>query len=394
MPRVIEVARDMGIGEQLEPRPSLALGAFEASPIELAEVYSTLAAGGLSSPIHALAAVTDPKGERMSGDDLPAPRRAVPVEAAYLVTSMLQGVIAHGTAASARGLGVDGPLAGKTGTTNDRRDNWFAGYSPDRVSIVWVGYDDNSPTTLSGARAALPIWSRFTAAVRPARGYPGFPRPAGVVQVTVDPATGQLATEYCPYRVTELFPSWAVPTELCQRPSPNGLGQTADLTLNQPAIDPETGQPVDPSSSEEPRYSITNDGLEIKDPGGNEPITISPAKTFPPHPITVPTAGAPTDPATDGGSILIRPTTREEHPDRPAKPAPPQNLALTGPVGMVQGSGVVPAGSQAIGKKPEGNGVVPPGSQAIGKKPEATEPKPAEDQSGDQDTSTETSPPP
>ena len=175
-----------------------------------------------------------------------------------------------------------------------------------------------------------------------------------------------------------------MPTELCQRHSPNGLDQTADLTLGQPAIDPETGQPVDPTSSEEPRYSITDDGLQIKDPGGDEPITISPAKTFPPHPITVPAAGAaaaPTAPAGEGsgdGSILIRPTTPREHPDRPARPAPPQDMALTGPVGMVQGNGVVPAGSQAIGKKAE-----PPAEQ-----------KPAEDQSGDQDTSTETSPPP
>jgi penicillin-binding protein 1B len=391
MPRVIELAKAMGLDEQLQPRPSLALGAFEASPFEMAQVYATLAAGGLRPPLHALAAVTDPKGERILGDDLPAPRRAIPVESAYLVTSMLQGVVDHGTAASSRALGVDGPLAGKTGTTNDRRDNWFAGYSPDRVSIVWVGYDDNSATTLSGARAALPIWSRFTAAVRPARGYADFPRPAGVVQATVDPTTGQLATEYCPYRVTELFPSWAAPVEPCQRHAPNGPDQTADLTLGQMPIDPETGQPIDPSSSEEPRYSITDDGLQIKDPGGDEPITISPispARTFPPHPVTVPTAGAPAAgaaPAQEGsgdGSILIRPTTTpRDHPDRPAKPAPPQDLALTGPVGMVQGSGVVPAGSQAIGKKAE-------------PKPEAGEQQPAADQGEGEDTSTETSPPP
>ncbi|HET9212232.1 MAG TPA: PBP1A family penicillin-binding protein [Thermoanaerobaculia bacterium] len=384
IPRVIELAHELGLNEKLQPRPSLALGAFEASPFEMAQVYATLAAGGLRPPLHTLAAVIDPKGERINGDDLPAPKRALPVESAYLVTSMLQGVIDHGTAAAARGLGVDGPLAGKTGTTNDRRDNWFAGYSPDRASVVWVGYDDNSPTSLSGARAALPIWSRFTAAVRPARGYPGFPRPAGVVQATIDPTTGQLATEYCPYRVTELFPSWAAPVEPCQRHSPNGPEQTADLTLNQPAIDPETGQPVDPSSSEEPRYSITDDGLQIKDPGGDEPITISPAspaRTFPPHPITVPTAGAPTDPGDDGGSILIRPTARPQ-PEHPAKPAPPQDLALTGPVGMVQGNGVVPPGSQAIGKKAEP------------KPAEAEDQQPAADQSGDQDTSTETSPPP
>ena len=118
-------------------------------------------------------------GRAELGDDLPAPKRAMPAEAAYLVTSMLQGVIDHGTAAASRSQGVDGPLAGKTGTTNDRRDNWFAGYSPDRVSIVWVGYDDNSPTAFSGASAALPIWSRFTAAVRPAQGVRRLPAAAG-----------------------------------------------------------------------------------------------------------------------------------------------------------------------------------------------------------------------
>jgi penicillin-binding protein 1B len=361
MPRVIELAKAMGLdGEGLEPRPSMALGAFEASPFEMAEVYSTLAAGGLRPSIHGLATVLDRKGEPILGDDLPARRRALPAASAYLVTSMLQGVVARGTAAAARGQGVDGPLAGKTGTTNDRRDNWFAGYSPDRVTIVWVGYDDNSATTLSGARAALPIWSRFTAAVRPAGGYRDFPRPAGITQVTVDPTTGQLATEYCPYRVTEIFPDWAVPNEICQRHSPGGNDQTADLSLGQPLIDPETGLPIDPADTEEPRYTITDDGLQITDPGGDGPIVISPARTFPPHPVAVPASGgAPAGVAPagasggaddDNGMILIRPTARPSRQE-PAKASP--SLVPEGPVGMVQSSGLIPAGSQAIGRNPE-----------------------------------------
>lgn len=352
MPRVIELAKAMGLeGETLEPRPSLALGAFEASPFELAKVYSTLAAGGLKPSIHGLAAVLDGKREPVLGDDLPARRRALPAASAYLVTSMLQGVVVRGTAAAARGQGVEGPLAGKTGTTNDRRDNWFAGYSPDRVTVVWVGYDDNSPTNLSGARAALPIWSRFTAAVRPSGGYRDFPRPAGVTQVTVDPTTGQLATEYCPFRVTEIFPDWAVPNEVCRRHSPGGYDQAAGLTLGQPLIDPETGQPIDPADSEEPRYAITDDGLQITDPGGDGPIVISPARTFPPHPVAVPASGAPAGGADDGnGMILIRPTARPSRQET-AKASPP--LVREGPVGMVQGSGVIPAGGQAIGRNPE-----------------------------------------
>ncbi len=263
MPKVIALAREMGMTGNLPAVPSLALGVFEATPYEMAGVYSTLAAGGLRPPLHALAAVIKPDGERELGDDLPGPKRAMPPEAAYQVTSMLQGVIDHGTAAASRSQGVDGPLAGKTGTTNDRRDNWFAGYSPDRVSIVWVGYDDNSPTPFSGASAALPIWSRFTAAVRPAKGYGDFPQPAGMVKATVDPTTGQLATELCPYRVTELFAEWQAPTEPCQRHSPGGPPQQADVTLGQPLVDPATGQPIDPAATEEPHYAITDDGLQV-----------------------------------------------------------------------------------------------------------------------------------
>jgi membrane peptidoglycan carboxypeptidase len=112
-------------------------------------------------------------------------------------------------------MGVDGPLAGKTGTTNDRRDSWFAGYSPDRTTVVWVGYDDNSSTSLSGSRAAVPLWARFTAAVEPPGGYRNFAQPAGVTTATIDPTTGLLATDACPYRITEVYPRGAVPDRTC-----------------------------------------------------------------------------------------------------------------------------------------------------------------------------------
>jgi membrane peptidoglycan carboxypeptidase len=296
-----------------------------------------------------------------------------------VVTSILQGVVDHGTGAAARSQGVQGPLAGKTGTTNDRRDSWFAGYSPDRVTIVWVGYDDNSPTQLSGARAALPIWSRFTAAVRPARGYPGFPVPAGMVKVAVDPLTGQLATEFCPYKVTDVFPEWEAPTEPCQRHSPGYGGQAyADMSLGQGYYDPTTGEYVgvdsyDPSATEEPRYTITDDGLQIADPGGDEPIVIGEAKTFPPRPVEIPEGedGQPAD-----GQILIRPTRgRQSAPVAPVPPGIPlpgdPQAGATGPAGMKPETGVVPAdgkpiGAAEAGEQPaadgegEGEGTPPP----------------------------------
>jgi penicillin-binding protein 1B len=314
--RVIELARDLGISGDIEARPSLALGAFEVSPLEMAGVYSSFAALGLRPPLHGLAAVVDPAGEPVLGDSLPAPRRVLPPHAAFLVTSVLRGAVDHGTGAAARGSG----LAGKTGTTNNRRDSWFAGYSPDRVTVVWVGYDDNSPTRLSGARAALPIWSRFTAAVRPAAGYPAFVPPAGMTTVTLDPLTGQLATEHCPHRVTETLAEWQAPIEPCLRHSPGFGGEMwADLSLGQPLIDPLTGARIDPSATEEPRYSITDDGLQIADPGGDGTIVIGQARTFPPRPVAIPPGESPTPPREEG-SILIRPAGLPELPPAEAVP--------------------------------------------------------------------------
>ena len=109
MPQVVALAKEMGLNEELEPRPSLALGAFEASPFEMSEVYSTLAAGGLRPEVHGLAALVDRDGKTVDGDELPASRRALPAESAYLVTSMLQGVLDRGTAASARAPGGGRP---------------------------------------------------------------------------------------------------------------------------------------------------------------------------------------------------------------------------------------------------------------------------------------------
>ncbi|HEX2641654.1 MAG TPA: PBP1A family penicillin-binding protein, partial [Thermoanaerobaculia bacterium] len=160
LPEIIQLAHDMGISVDMDPFPSVALGAIDATPVELATVYSTLASGGMRTETHGLIAVLDRYGKRVEGKALAAKRRVLSPQSAYMVTSLLQGVLVRGTAGGAA-RSIAGDLAGKTGTTNKRRDSWFAGYSPDRATVVWVGYDDNSSTRLSGARAALPIWTRF-----------------------------------------------------------------------------------------------------------------------------------------------------------------------------------------------------------------------------------------
>jgi penicillin-binding protein 1B len=217
LPKIVDLAHKMGIETRLDPFPSTALGAAAITPVELLTVYATLARGGERPAIHALESVYDRHGKAVSGKALPAPERVLAPQVAYLVTSLLQGVIDRGTGRGVRSQGVDGELAGKTGTTNDQRDAWFAGYAPNRVSIVWVGYDDNSPTALSGARGAVPIWGRFTAAVRPPGGYPLFRQPEGIQTAVIDPTTGLLATEYCPNVFTEVYLAGELPGELCNQ---------------------------------------------------------------------------------------------------------------------------------------------------------------------------------
>jgi len=232
MPQVVKLAHDMGITTPMEPFPAMALGAAAVTPLEITTVYSTLAAGGSRPPVHALVAVLGHTGKSVQGAPLPKPARVLSPQTAYLVTSLLEGVLQRGTAAGAA-EGIPGELAGKTGTTNKQRDAWFAGYAPERTTVVWVGYDDNGKTRLSGARAALPIWVRFMARVAPPGGYSTFTQPPGITTASIDPATGKLATEFCPSVITEVFREGEVPAEACNRHGGASETQVAALEERQ-----------------------------------------------------------------------------------------------------------------------------------------------------------------
>jgi len=219
LPQIVALAKAMGAQGNLQPVPSMALGAFEMTPVELATVYATFAGGGVRPTAHALDGVLSPQGTPVQGTALAPPVRALEPEVAYVVTALLQGVLQHGTGAGVHRYGLDDPLAGKTGTSNDAKDSWLAGYAPNRTTVVWVGYDENLPTRLGGARGALPIWAKFMEEVRPRGGYPGFVRPKGVAAAVIDPTTGQLATYSCPYTATEIFVARFAPRQLCQQHS-------------------------------------------------------------------------------------------------------------------------------------------------------------------------------
>jgi penicillin-binding protein 1B len=213
---VAGAAHDLGIRSKLQEVPSLALGASEVNLLEITGAYATLAAGGAAHAPHLVWGILGSDGRAVRLDSL-EPARGVEPEEAYLLTKLLQGVVDEGTGARARTLGVQGAAAGKTGTTDDFRDAWFVGYTPARVAGVWVGFDRTEVTGLSGASAALPIWSSILSKIEVPGGDGPFTRPPGIVTVPIDPETGQVATGQCPEFLHETFISGTEPTEECSR---------------------------------------------------------------------------------------------------------------------------------------------------------------------------------
>ncbi|HTY41489.1 MAG TPA: penicillin-binding transpeptidase domain-containing protein, partial [Thermoanaerobaculia bacterium] len=214
LPQVLGAAREAGIGSRLRGYPSVALGAFEISPMEIAGAYATFANSGVRVTPYAIVGVTTGDGtvlDRKAAALTPA----LPADAVYLVNAILKGAVDHGTGAGARGKGLTGVLAGKTGTTNDGRDAWFIGYSPRFLAAVWVGYDDNRGLSLSGTQAAVPIFADFSRAV-PAQNFgEDFPTPSDIVTADIDPTTGFLASPGCPQTLAEVFIEGTAPTTVC-----------------------------------------------------------------------------------------------------------------------------------------------------------------------------------
>jgi membrane carboxypeptidase/penicillin-binding protein len=204
----------MGISSQLPALPSIVLGAQEVSPFEIAQAYAVLANQGLRTAPRATRKVVDRTGRVIERHPVEMARVVSP-EAAYLVTHILEGVLDQGTGRAARQLGFSRPAAGKTGTTNEARDAWFAGFTPDLLAIVWVGYDEGKRLGLTGSIAALPIWARFMKAATAGAPVASFIPPPGVASVRIDPYTGGIATENCPDVVEEAFWKGQEPTEAC-----------------------------------------------------------------------------------------------------------------------------------------------------------------------------------
>jgi penicillin-binding protein 1B len=212
--RVVAMGKKLGFGD-LPMYPAIVLGGIEVSPLQLAEAYSIIASDGMDVHPYAVTAVIDQNGKVMEGHELQAEQRISP-QLAYMMQFMLEQVmVGHGTGAGARTMGFRRPAAGKTGTTNDAKDAWFAGFTPNLLTVVWTGFDQKEVLGLTGAQASLPAWTNFMKAATASRPALGFVMPPGLVQEAVDPTTGYKATPFCPVKLEGVFPQDSAPTQLC-----------------------------------------------------------------------------------------------------------------------------------------------------------------------------------
>src|SRR6266849_1865123 len=201
----------LGIEREMKPYASTLLGAVDLSPFEVAQMYQTIASGGFRTPLRAIREVTTQDGRPLKRYAL-AVEQAFPPEPMYLITAAMQGVVREGTAQSLKNwLPPETAVAGKTGTTTEQRDAWFAGFAGDRLGIVWIGYDDNRAARLSGAGAALPVWGEMMRALDP---EPlALPKPDGIENVLIDPISGLRADFACADAVELPFARGSAPAE-------------------------------------------------------------------------------------------------------------------------------------------------------------------------------------
>ena len=211
--QVAAMWRKFGIGTPPKGYPSIALGVFEASPFEMATAYTVFPNLGTIRPLRGLRRIVSEGKDLPIG--MPVPRTVADKEATFLVLNMMRAVLNEGTAAGARSAGFTLDAAGKTGTTNDLRDAWFVGFTPELLTVVWVGLDDKQALGLSGAQAALPIWTQFMSRALAGHANQPFEVPEGIVFVDIDRETGKLASPGCPKVVREAFLPGTEPVELC-----------------------------------------------------------------------------------------------------------------------------------------------------------------------------------
>jgi penicillin-binding protein 1B len=243
--RVVRTALRMGWNDGIRATPSVALGAYEGTPLEVAAAYTPFANYGLYVPPKLVLEVRAADGGVLyhsASESHPA----LDPRVAYLMVNMMEDVLRSGTGAGVRGLGFTQPAAGKTGTS---RDGWFAGFTSELLCVVWVGYDDNRDLNLEGARSALPIWAEFmkrAAQIAPYSATRPFSPPSGIRSVAVCADSGDLAGPLCPNVRTEVFIDGTQPARYCTRHVPPPVIDTEDE-----AVEPQPPAPQPPQPPED-----------------------------------------------------------------------------------------------------------------------------------------------
>jgi len=283
--RVVDLARQMDLGSNIEPTPAVALGAYEMTPLEVAAGYTAFADNGVrAEPLFIRSVVSADGGIEESHS--PETHNVLDSRVAFLITDLMEGVIDHGTGYPVRAMGFTAPAAGKTGTS---RDGWFAGYTSNLLCVVWVGFDDNRDLGLAGGQAAAPIWGEFMkrAVVLPTYANTQvFAPPEGIVQAAIDPQSGLLASPACPQTANEYFISGTEPTEYCGQVSQSTpgswLGHLFSGASHPPSPPPPTpsnpsgapaappGDPGQPAQAPEQKKGVLNRIFGIFG-GGNKP---------------------------------------------------------------------------------------------------------------------------
>ncbi len=283
-PLVAEIAHRAGIRSDLEPAPALALGSSVVTPLEMANAFATFANGGIAVTPYTIETVEDAAGKQLEAH-VPSDREAMTPQLAYLVTNVLKAVVQGGTGLRARALGR--PLAGKTGTSNDNRDLWFVGYTPDFVAVAWMGYDDFTSLgrkDWTGGSTVVPWWTAIMEQALKDQPKRDFTVPPGITFAAIDAETGLLYQPTCPKknRLLEAFQQGTAPTAYCEvdhtRPvaeqvdataAPDGAGgsvlppgSTAPPTGLIPAEDPDAPAPLPSDDELGPAPAEEEAGLE------------------------------------------------------------------------------------------------------------------------------------
>jgi penicillin-binding protein 1A len=228
-PSVIAAARRNGIVSPIPAVPAIALGAVDVTPLELVTAYAPFANGGRKVRPRLVTRIEAPDGTLLWSTEV----QTVPVldpRDAYEITSMLRSVVDYGTGRTLRDLGVTGPVAGKTGTTNEGNDVWFVGYTPSLLAGVWFGYDTPRPIAYgaTGGHFAAPAWADFYLNGWKEHSGADFTVPDGMVMRVIDPESGMLATEFCPRRQREFFKPGTEPQLPCTMHDQPFESQTVD----------------------------------------------------------------------------------------------------------------------------------------------------------------------